>query len=160
MSAILSCDALLINILSTLMKSVADLGGARGVRPPPRAPKFFQFHAVFGKIWQNHMLAPHQGSWCPQWGNPGSATGNVAIIDKFLYFLFAEHPGLLPPANEVDICLSVILSTGVQTPPPPPPQVSRHPRVGRPPPPDTVNRWVVRILLECIPVDYNFCPKF
>ena len=26
-------------------------------RPPPGL-KFFQFHAVFGKIWQNRMLAP------------------------------------------------------------------------------------------------------
>ena len=32
-------------------KSVADLGG------PPQGPKFSQFHAVFRKIWQNHMLA-------------------------------------------------------------------------------------------------------
>ena len=24
----------------------------------PVGSKFFQFHAVFGKIWQNHMLAP------------------------------------------------------------------------------------------------------
>ena len=26
--------------------------------PPPPGSKFFQFHAVFGKIWQNRMLAP------------------------------------------------------------------------------------------------------
>ena len=32
--------------------------GARGTRPPPLGSKFFQFHAVFGKIWQNCMLAP------------------------------------------------------------------------------------------------------
>ena len=31
---------------------MADLGG------PPYGPKFSQFHAVFRKIWQNHMLAP------------------------------------------------------------------------------------------------------
>ena len=31
-------------------------GGARGT--PPWAPKFFQFQPVFGKIWQNRMLAP------------------------------------------------------------------------------------------------------
>ena len=42
------------------ISAVADLGGARGARapPPPRVPKFFRFHAVFGKIWQNCMLAP------------------------------------------------------------------------------------------------------
>ena len=48
---------------------VADLGGAQGARaprlPPLPAPKFFRFHAVFGKIWQNHMLAPPLGSWPP-----------------------------------------------------------------------------------------------
>ena len=44
-----------------------DLGG-RERRPPPPALKFFQFYAVFGKIWQNRMLAP------PPRGNPGSAT--------------------------------------------------------------------------------------
>ena len=33
---------------------VADLGG----RVPPYGPKFSQFHVVFRKIWQNHMLAP------------------------------------------------------------------------------------------------------
>ena len=27
-------------------------------RAPPGGPKFFQFHAVFGKIWLNCMLAP------------------------------------------------------------------------------------------------------
>ena len=42
-------------------------GGARGTRPP-RGPRFFQFHAVFGKIWQNRMLAPPLGSWRPLLG--------------------------------------------------------------------------------------------
>ena len=36
--------------------------------PPPRGSKFFQFHAVFGKIWQNRMLAPPLESWCPHLG--------------------------------------------------------------------------------------------
>ena len=50
---------------------MADLGGAQGARaPPPWAPKFFQFHAVFRNIWQNRMLAPP-----PPRGNPGSAAG-------------------------------------------------------------------------------------
>ena len=34
----------------------------------PRGSKFFQFHAVFGKIWQNRMLAPPLGSWRPLLG--------------------------------------------------------------------------------------------
>ena len=52
-------------------KAVADLKGGREGRAalPPRGPKFFQFHAVFGKIWQNHMLAPPpRGSWRPLLG--------------------------------------------------------------------------------------------
>ena len=38
--------------------------------------KFFQFHAVFGKILQNLILAPPPpgGLALPPWGNPGSAT--------------------------------------------------------------------------------------
>ena len=43
--------------------------GTRDARPLPRGSKFFQFHAVFGKIWQNLMLAP-----LPPRGNPGSGT--------------------------------------------------------------------------------------
>ena len=40
---------------------MADLiGGARDVPPPS---KFFQFHAVFGNIWQNRMLAPLMEGW-------------------------------------------------------------------------------------------------
>ena len=47
----------------TNLFTVADLAP-----PPPRySPKFSQFHVVFRKIWQNHMLAP------PPTGNPGSA---------------------------------------------------------------------------------------
>ena len=34
-------------------------GGSKGVGREGRLPsKFFQFHAEFGKIWQNRMLAP------------------------------------------------------------------------------------------------------
>ena len=55
--------------------AVADLrGGARDAGPPPGS-KFFQFHAVFGKLWQNRMLAPSPGELAPPpRGNPGSAT--------------------------------------------------------------------------------------
>ena len=44
---------------------MADLKGAQ--RTPPGVPKFFQFHAVFRKIWQNRMLAP-PGGWSPLLG--------------------------------------------------------------------------------------------
>ena len=39
-------------------------GGAPGTRPP-HGPKFSQFHAVFRKIWQNHMLATPLEGWRP-----------------------------------------------------------------------------------------------
>ena len=47
--------------------AVADLRGYEGRFPPPQGSKFFQFHAVFGKILQNHMLAPPEG-WHPYLG--------------------------------------------------------------------------------------------
>ena len=52
--------------------------GRRGRVPPPtRGSKFFQFHAVFWKFWQNRMLAPPSPGELapPPRGNPGSATG-------------------------------------------------------------------------------------
>ena len=50
----------------TIDKSNQDFlsrsGGSKGGRsrraPPPYSPNFSHFHAVFGKIWQNRMLAP------------------------------------------------------------------------------------------------------
>ena len=33
-----------------------SIGGSKGVQAPPR-PNFFEFHAIFGKIWQSGMLA-------------------------------------------------------------------------------------------------------
>ena len=53
--------------------SAADLTGDARDAPPP-GPKFFQFHAVFGKIWQNRMLVPPDELAPPPRGNPGSAT--------------------------------------------------------------------------------------
>ena len=37
-------------------------------RPPPPGSKFFQFHAVFGKIWQNRKLAPPRRVGAPSSG--------------------------------------------------------------------------------------------
>ena len=45
--------------------TVADLRGAH--RSRPRASKFFQFHAGFGRIWQNCVFTPPEGS-CPHLG--------------------------------------------------------------------------------------------
>ena len=36
--------------------------------PPPYGPKFSQFHSVFRKIWQNHMLAPPRRVGAPSNG--------------------------------------------------------------------------------------------
>ena len=48
--------------------TVADLHSEILDVPPP-GPKFFQFHTVFGKIWQNHMLVPPPPEgWCPHLG--------------------------------------------------------------------------------------------
>ena len=61
-----------------LWMPVADLRGGAGDAPPPRGSKFFRFHAVFGKFWQNRMLVPPPGELAPPpRGNPGSATGCV-----------------------------------------------------------------------------------
>ena len=46
----------MVAIVKILSPSGGSKGGARDA--PPREPKFFQFHAVFGKIWQNRMLGP------------------------------------------------------------------------------------------------------
>ena len=49
--------------------TVAGLkGGTRDARPSPWGSKFFQFHAVFGEIWQNHMLAPPSRVGAPDLG--------------------------------------------------------------------------------------------
>ena len=46
-----------------------DLWEGRDGRAAPRGSKFFQFHAVFGKIWHNCMLAPPPPeSWRPHLG--------------------------------------------------------------------------------------------
>ena len=58
---------------TTLQRKQSCIGGSKGGRdgrtppppPPPGRPKFFQFHAVFGRIWQNHApledSRPHLG---------------------------------------------------------------------------------------------------
>ena len=46
----------------------------------PYGPKFFQFHAVLWKIWQNRMLAAPRGLAPPPTGNPGSAPDQLLSI--------------------------------------------------------------------------------
>ena len=80
-----------------IIMPVADLRGARGT-----GPKFFQFHAVFGKIWQNRMLAP-PGSWRPLLGE---------ILDLPLYAIESrgKHgdeniPSLSRSSNDSCTCM-------------------------------------------------------
>ena len=71
----------MIMIKHLLPDAVANLRGA----PPPYGPKFSQFHAVFGNVLQNRMLAP------PPTGNPGSAPGMGRTRDevyKSFFFVF------------------------------------------------------------------------
>ena len=56
-----------------IQSSDRSKGGARDVHLP-WGSRFLQFHAVFGKIWQNCMLVPPGELVAPPWGNPGSAT--------------------------------------------------------------------------------------
>ena len=66
------------------------IGGYKGARWTPLALgfKFFQFHAVFGKIGQNRMLVPPPPGLAPSpRGNPRSATDNVDIyLSYFVNF--------------------------------------------------------------------------
>ena len=45
-----------LNSFIFMQISEADLKGGEG-HSPPQGAKFFQFHAVFRKFWQNYMLA-------------------------------------------------------------------------------------------------------
>ena len=60
--------------------------------PHPRGSKFFQFHAVFGKIWQNRMLVPCPPSFRPprvsppSSENPGYATDGYCGILPIHWF--------------------------------------------------------------------------
>ena len=47
--------------------AVVDLRGARGTYVP-WGSKFFQFHAVFGKNWENRMLVPPREVGAPSSG--------------------------------------------------------------------------------------------
>ena len=65
-------------ILLSLL-SVADLHSK--ILDTPSGSKFFQFHAIFGKFWQNRMLAPRWKVARPHPGEtPGSATDYLFFI--------------------------------------------------------------------------------
>ena len=58
----------------------------------PLESKSFQFHAVFGKIWQNHMLAPPMEGWRPHLGETLDPPLEVVLdqIPLEVIFLFPE----------------------------------------------------------------------
>ena len=66
LDCILVSNVILISM--QIHKTVADLHSKILDARPPWGSKFFQFHAVFGKFWQNHMLAPPLVSWRPLLG--------------------------------------------------------------------------------------------
>ena len=122
---------------------MADLRGAQGTRAP-RGPKFFQFHAVFGKIWQNRMLAPPRGVGAPSSGNPGSAT-------DLRYFITARkevEQGNIFRSVCQELCpqgACLDIHSRVDTPGSSHPLPREQCMLG-----DTGNKRAVRILLECI----------
>ena len=77
-----STDTKCFTSIENADRSVITSGGSKGGREgraPPLGSKFFQFHAVFGKFWQNRMLAPPGELAPPPRGNPGSATDNCLL---------------------------------------------------------------------------------
>ena len=71
------------SIYRSTEKSQWRIQGGRRRRAPPYGPNFSQFHAVFRKIWHNHMLAP------PPTGNPRSAPESVHLcnLQRFTTYL-------------------------------------------------------------------------
>ena len=76
---------------SLFIFSGGSKGGARDARP--RGRKFFQFHAVFGKIWQNRMLAPPRELAPPPRGNPGSVTDLYRVFEAISHHCYVGTPG-------------------------------------------------------------------
>ena len=73
--------------------------------PFPPGSKFFKFHVVFGKFWQNCILAPPPPEdWhSPPRGNPGSATVNITCTSGFATPLpvTAAGDGSLPRVADI-----------------------------------------------------------
>ena len=88
------------------LKSTANTaptsGGFRGT--PPYGPKFFQFHAVFRKIRQNHMLAPPSEGWRPLLRGILDQPLSYKQLMKYLFDLlftpsWADTPRQTPPGR-------------------------------------------------------------
>ena len=74
----------MLNFNYISLASGGSKGGREGRTPPPSASKFFQFHAVFGRIWQNCVFTP------PPWRVHAPPLGE--ILDPSLL----ADPGVLP----------------------------------------------------------------
>ena len=74
-------------------------GGYRGGRSP-YSPKFSQFHAVFRKIWQNHMLAPPLEGWRPPYGESWSRPCIGPKIKDF----FMNKNTVIPHVETKSVC--------------------------------------------------------
>ena len=73
-----------------VLSSGRSKGGYEG-RMPPWGSQIFQFHAVFGKFWQNCMLAPPLGSWRPLLGEILDPPLLSQLWVKFCHWVFCFH---------------------------------------------------------------------
>ena len=89
---------------------VADLRVAQGMCSPPGS-KFIQFHAAFGKFWQNHMLAPPGELAAPHQGNPGSTTVYTSATLYAIRPLQCKSPFFEYVAPFLDVNWNFLMST-------------------------------------------------
>ena len=68
--------------------SLADPRGAPGTRAPPWGPKFFHFHALFGKKLKNNSTS---GSWRTPWGKSWIRHCCHIRASILTYFLISEY---------------------------------------------------------------------
>ena len=132
--------------ISLLNRSpVADLHSKILDARPPWGSKFFQFHAVFGKIWQNRMLAPPRRVGAPSSGKSWIRHWSRFAMSKSFHFFTGRNEVV---AKVIFLHLFVILFTGGgfclnacwdTTPPdqadPPSPDQMPPPDQADPPPP-------------------------
>ena len=101
-------------------KNLVQGSGGLGWAPPPHGPKFSQFHAVFRKIWQNHMLAPPWRVGAPSYGESWTRPckrGQETRNPSFSWPINSMNRGALPWRSHVtwneklDICFVFFYKT-------------------------------------------------
>ena len=90
----LTGDRKIIRSWGSQFKDNSCSGGFRG--GGARAPKFFRFHAVFGKIWQNRMLVPP-----PPWGVGAPPPGEILDPPLSWVLFWTGHNGYFVPWHRV-----------------------------------------------------------